>query len=51
MQCRYCKLEVEKGLKSCPHCGTVNPTQSVREVVLWTAGLFVVFLLISLFIR
>ena len=34
--CRYCKLEVDRGIKRCPHCGTHNPSMGVKNALIWT---------------
>ena len=46
MQCSYCQGEIEKGIKSCPHCGTLNPSQDTKTALLWTVGMIAVFTLI-----
>jgi len=44
--CRYCKLDVENGIKCCPHCGTHNPTMNVKMALLWTVGTIGMFYVI-----
>ncbi|MBA1420389.1 MAG: hypothetical protein FAF03_05895 [Epsilonproteobacteria bacterium] len=46
MQCSYCGGEIEKGIKSCPHCGTLNPSQDVKNALLWTVGMLTLFTII-----
>ena len=46
MQCNYCGGTIEKGIKSCPYCGTLNPSQDVKNALLWTLGMIGVFILI-----
>jgi len=46
-KCRYCKLPIEKGLRNCPHCNTVNPSARVKEIFVWTLGMVVVLYIIS----
>ena len=36
--CRYCKHEVEKGIRRCPYCGTHNPSMNVRQALIWTVS-------------
>jgi len=47
--CRYCKHEVEKGIRRCPYCGTHNPSMNVKQALVWTVG-FIVFLYLAAFI-
>ena len=42
---------IEKGVKNCPHCNTVNPSVRVKEVMLWTIGMVVVLYIASFFMR
>jgi len=43
MECSYCKHSVEKGIKACPYCGTLNPTQNTKEALVWTVGMILFF--------
>jgi len=45
--CHYCKQPIEKGVKNCPHCNTVNPSVRVKEVLVWTVGMIVVLYLLT----
>jgi uncharacterized protein (UPF0212 family) len=45
--CRYCKQEVEMGVKRCPHCGTHNPSMNVKRAMIWTVSGIVVLYLIG----
>ncbi len=45
--CRYCKLEVEKGERRCPHCGTLNPSMGVKQSLIWTVSAIVMLYLAS----
>ncbi len=45
--CRYCKLEVEKGARRCPHCGTLNPSMGVKQSLIWTVSAIVILYLIA----
>ena len=43
--CRYCKLEVDKGIKRCPYCGTHNPSMGVKRAMIWTISMIIVLYL------
>jgi len=44
--CRYCKHEVEKGIRRCPYCGTHNPSMNVKQAFVWTvSGILFLYLL------
>jgi len=45
--CRYCKLEVEKGIRRCPHCGTLNPSMGVKQSLIWTVSAIVILYLVA----
>jgi uncharacterized protein (UPF0212 family) len=45
--CRYCNLEVEMGVKRCPHCGTHNPSMNVKRAMIWTVSSIAVLYLIG----
>ncbi len=47
--CRYCKQDVEKGIRRCPYCGTHNPSMNVKQAFVWTVG-FIVFLYFTAFV-
>jgi len=49
MQCNYCGASIEKGIKSCPYCGTVNPSMDTKSALLWTVGVLVVLYLLTRF--
>jgi hypothetical protein len=42
---------IDKGIKNCPYCNTVNPSVRVKEVMLWTLGMIVVLYIGSYFMR
>ena len=45
--CRYCKLEVEKGARRCPYCGTLNPSMGVKQSLIWTVSAIVILYILS----
>lgn len=51
VKCHFCKSMIEKGVKNCPQCNTVNPSVRVKEVMLWTIGMVVVLYIASFFMR
>jgi len=51
VKCHFCDAMIEKGVKNCPHCNTVNPSVRVKEVMLWTLGMVVVLYIASFFMR
>ncbi len=51
LPCRYCKNEVEKGVKRCPHCGTLNPSMGVKQSLIWTVSAIVVLYAIGAAVR
>ncbi|MCF6244044.1 MAG: hypothetical protein L3J43_03295 [Sulfurovum sp.] len=51
VKCHFCKNMIERGIKNCPHCNTVNPSVRVKEVMLWTFGMVVILYIASFFMR
>ena len=49
--CRYCKNEVDRGMKRCPHCGTLNPSMGVKQSLIWTVSAIVVLYMIAAVIQ
>lgn len=49
--CRYCKHEVEKGTRRCPHCGTLNPSMGVKQSLIWTVSAIVVLYLVAYLVK
>jgi len=47
--CNYCSHPIEKRVKSCPHCGTLNPSMRTKEALYWTVGLMIVFFVVTYF--
>lgn len=51
VKCHFCKNMIEKGVKNCPHCNTLNPSVRVKEVMLWTLSMLAILYIASFFIR
>jgi RNA polymerase subunit RPABC4/transcription elongation factor Spt4 len=49
--CRYCKYDIDKGMKRCPHCGTLNPSMGVKQSLIWTVSAIVILYLLSFLIH
>ncbi|WP_041672740.1 hypothetical protein [Sulfurovum sp. NBC37-1] len=49
--CRYCKLEVDKGIKRCPHCGTHNPSMGVKRAMIWSISMIIVLYLAAFILQ
>ncbi|SFV57661.1 hypothetical protein MNB_SV-10-115 [hydrothermal vent metagenome] len=49
--CRYCKQEVDDGVKRCPHCGTHNPTIGVKKAMVWTVSAIVVLYVVTFLVE
>jgi len=47
--CNYCNQPIEKGIKSCPHCGTLNPSVRTKEVLYWVVGMIIGFYVVTRF--
>jgi RNA polymerase subunit RPABC4/transcription elongation factor Spt4 len=47
--CRYCKREVDEGIKTCPYCGIVNPTLKLKEVFIWIVIITIIMLMFGFF--
>lgn len=41
--CKNCKREIRRKMRRCPYCGILNPTVTVKEIVV-TMVLMVVFM-------
>jgi len=49
--CRYCKQEVDMGMKRCPSCGTHNPSMNVKRAMIWTVSGIVVLYIIGFIVQ
>ncbi|MGV2844216.1 hypothetical protein ACE1OG_10125 [Aeromonas hydrophila] len=47
VKCKECKKEVSNSAKVCPHCGIKNPAVTVKDYILGTIGLIVIFFVIK----
>ena len=48
--CKKCGIEVKKGIRDCPHCGVLNPTLNIKEIVLMIGAILVIsYVLIKVF--
>ncbi len=44
--CRNCKSEIRTKLRRCPYCGILNPTVTIKEILLTT---FLVIIAMGIF--
>lgn len=42
-KCRNCKREIRKKLRRCPYCGILNPTVTVKEIVVTMLIMTIIF--------
>ncbi len=47
VKCKECKKEVSNSAKVCPHCGIKNPAVTIKDYILGTIGLIVIFFVIK----
>jgi len=51
VECRNCKSEVERKTRRCPYCGILNPTVTIKEVLVTTFFIIVVMYTYSILIK
>lgn len=51
VKCRNCKNDVEKKTRRCPYCGILNPTVTIKDVLITTAFVIVVMYSYVVFIK
>jgi RNA polymerase subunit RPABC4/transcription elongation factor Spt4 len=49
--CRNCKSEIQTKLRRCPYCGILNPTVTIKEILITIAGVLIVMSIFSYFIK
>lgn len=49
--CRNCKSEIQTKLRRCPYCGILNPTVTIKEILITTFWVIVVMSIVTYFIK
>lgn len=47
--CRNCKSEIRTKLRRCPYCGILNPTVTIKEILVTIFGVIVVMSIFTYF--
>jgi RNA polymerase subunit RPABC4/transcription elongation factor Spt4 len=48
--CRNCKSEIQTKLRRCPYCGILNPTVTIKEILITIIGVIAVMSIYTYFI-
>lgn len=49
--CRNCKSEIQTKLRRCPYCGILNPTVTIKEILITIFGVILVMSIFTYFTK
>lgn len=49
--CRNCKSEIQTKLRRCPYCGILNPTVTIKEILVTIFWVIIVMSIVTYFIK
>ena len=49
--CSNCNRYVKKGIRLCPYCGHLNPTLKVKDIIIASIALLIIFYIVINFVN